>query len=63
MLELVRKVCPMAVASFENDMNRAVSFTGEEMEALRKVLKGEANPLDGKKLERFNAKIESGVQL
>ena len=63
MLELVRKVCPMAVASFENDMNRAVSFTGEEMEALRKVLKGEPNPLEGKKLERFNAKIESGVQL
>jgi len=63
MLEIVRKVCPMAVSSFENDMNRAVSFTGEEMDALRKVLKGEANPLDGKKLERFNAKIESGVQL
>ena len=63
MLELVRKVCPMAVASFENDMNRAVSFTGEEMEALRAVLKGEPNPLDGKKLERFNAKIECGVQL
>lgn len=63
MLELVRKVCPMAVASFENDMNRAVSFTGEEMEALRTVLKGQPNPLDGKKLERFNAKIESGVQL
>ncbi len=63
MLEIVRKVCPMAVSSFENDMNRAVSFTGEEMDALRKVLKGEANPLEGKKLERFNAKIESGVQL
>lgn len=63
MLELVRKVCPLAVASFENDMNRAVSFTGEEMEALRAVLKGQPNPLDGKKLERFNAKIESGVQL
>lgn len=63
MLEIVRKVCPMAVASFENDMNRAVSFTGEEMDALRKVLKGEANPLEGKKLERFNAKIESGTQL
>ena len=63
MLEIVHKVCPMAVASFENDMNRAVSFTGEEMEALRKVLKGEPNPLEGKKLERFNAKIESGTQL
>lgn len=63
MLDLVRKVCPMAVSSFENDMNAAVSFTGEEMEALRKVLNGEANPLEGKKLERFNAKIESGEQL
>ena len=62
-LELVRKVCPMAASSFENDMNAAVSFTGEEMEALRKVLNGESNPLEGKKLERFNAKIESGVQL
>ena len=63
MLEIVRKVCPMAASSFENDMKSAVSFTGEEMEALRAVLKGESNPLDGKKLERFNAKIESGVQL
>ncbi len=63
MLELVRKVCPMAVTSFENDLNRAVSFTGEEMDALRDILAGRQNPLEGKKLERFNAKIESGVQL
>ena len=62
-LELVRKVCPMATASFENDMNKAVSFTGEEMDALRKVLAGENNPLDGKKLERFLAKVKTGVQL
>lgn len=63
MFDIVKKVCPLAASSFENDMNSSVSFTGEEMEALRKVLKGQANPLEGKKLERFNAKIESGVQL
>ena len=62
-LEMVRKVCPMATASFENDMERSVAFTGEEMEALRLVLSGKENPLDGKKLQRFEEKIKSGVQL
>ena len=63
MLEMVRKVCPLATASFENDMNGAVSFTAEEMDALRKVLDGKENPLEGKKKERFDEKIKSGVQL
>ncbi|MBP5174839.1 MAG: FAD-dependent thymidylate synthase, partial [Treponema sp.] len=62
-LEMVRKVCPMATASFENDMEKSVAFTGEEMEALRLVLDGKENPLDGKKLQRFEEKIKSGVQL
>ncbi|MEE3313264.1 MAG: FAD-dependent thymidylate synthase [Treponema sp.] len=62
-LEMVRKVCPMATSSFENDMERSVAFTGEEMEALRAVLSGKENPLDGKKLQRFEEKIKSGVQL
>ena len=61
--EIVKIVCPMAASSFENDMRDSVNFTGEEIQALRKILKGEENPLEGKKLERFNAKIESGVQL
>jgi thymidylate synthase (FAD) len=63
MLEMVRKVCPLATASFENDMNGAVSFTAEEMDALRKVLDGKENPLEGKKKARFDEKIKSGVQL
>ncbi|MBO5606863.1 MAG: FAD-dependent thymidylate synthase [Treponema sp.] len=62
-LEMVRKVCPMATASFENDMEKSVSFTGEEIEALRIVLDGGENPLSGKKLERFQEKIRTGVQL
>lgn len=63
-LEIIKTVCPMAVSSFENTMEKAVSFNGEEMEALRKVLNGEENPIqDEKKLKRFNEKIKTGIQL
>ncbi len=63
-LEIIKTVCPMAVSSFENTMEKAVSFNGEEMEALRKILGGEENPIqDEKKLKRFNEKIRTGVQL
>ena len=62
-LEMCRKVAPMATESFINHMNEGVNFSGEEMYALRKVLAGEPNPLEGKKLDRFNEKIKSGVQL
>ena len=63
-LEIIKTVCPMAVSSFENTMEKAVSFNGEEMEALRKILGGEENPIqDEKKLKRFNEKIKTGIQL
>lgn len=62
-LELVRKVCPLAVNAFENDIKDAVNFTGEEIDALRKILNGESNPLEGKKLERLKTKLETGEQL
>jgi len=63
LLELTRKVAPMATSSFENHMKDGVAFSGEEMKALRDVLNGQANPLEGKKLERFNEKIATGTQL
>ena len=63
-LEIIKTVCPMAVNSFENTMEKAVSLNGEEMEALRKILGGEENPIqDEKKLKRFNEKIKTGIQL
>jgi thymidylate synthase (FAD) len=62
-LEMCRKVAPMATESFINHMNEGVNFSGEEMDALRKILAGEPNPLEGKKLDRFNEKIKTGVQL
>ena len=62
-LEMCRKVAPMATESFINHMNNGVNFSGEEMEALRAVMEGKPNPLEGKKLDRFNEKIKTGVQL
>ncbi|MBP5402121.1 MAG: FAD-dependent thymidylate synthase [Treponema sp.] len=62
-LDIVRKVCPVATASFENVMLKSVSFNGEEIVALRKVLSGETNPLSGKKLDRFLTKVKNGLQL
>ncbi len=62
-LEMCRKVAPMATESFINHMNHGVNFSGEEMEALRAVMEGKPNPLEGKKLDRFNEKIKTGVQL
>ncbi|MCR4580518.1 MAG: FAD-dependent thymidylate synthase [Treponema sp.] len=62
-LEMCRKVAPMATESFINHMNHGVNFSGEEMEALRALLDGKENPLEGKKKDRFEEKIRSGVQL
>lgn len=62
-LEMCKKVAPMATSSFINHMNEGVNFSGEEMEALRAILDGKENPLDGKKKERFEEKIRTGKQL
>lgn len=63
LLEICKKVAPMATESFINHINEGVNFSGEEMDALRAVLDGKENPLQGKKLDRFNEKIKTGVQL
>lgn len=63
-LEIAKIVCPLASSSFENVMKESVTFNGEEMEALRKILDGKENPIaDEKKLRRFNEKIRTGIQL
>ncbi len=62
-LEICKKVAPMATSSFLNHMREGVTFSGEEMEALRALLDGKECPLEGKKKERFEEKIRSGIQL
>ncbi len=61
-LDICRKVAPLTIASFENNIQRGISFSGEELAALRDVLAGRPNPLSGRKLERFAAKLEQGSQ-
>ena len=62
-LEMCKKVAPMATSSFINHMNEGVNFSGEEMEALRAILDGKENPFEGKKKDRFEEKIRTGKQL
>ena len=63
LLEITRKVAPMAVSSFENHQQHGVNFSGEEMEDLRAMLEGKEPTLTGKKLERLKEKIATGRQL
>ena len=63
MLEMCKKVAPMATESFINHQQNGVNFSGEEIEALRALLDGKPNPLEGKKKDRFEEKIRTGVQL
>lgn len=62
LFDLASKVTPMAMQSFENHILKGVSFSGEELEAIRQLLEGKDNPLEGKKLDRFKEKIASGSQ-
>ena len=63
MLEICRKVAPLATASFERHLKSGVNFSGEEMEALRNMLAGKPAGLEGKPLQRLQEKIRTGKQL
>ncbi len=63
MLDICRKVAPLATASFERHQKGGVNFSSEEMAALRRLLDGSPSGLEGKALERFNEKIKTGKQL
>jgi thymidylate synthase (FAD) len=66
LLDITRNVAPLAVSSFENHVLNAVRVSGAEMAALRDKLSDNSakdSALAGKDKERFDAKIERGVQL
>lgn len=63
LLEITRKVAPLATSSFENFKQHGVTFSGEEMADLRSMLEGKEPSLTGKKLERLQEKIATGKQL
>jgi len=57
MLEMVRKVCPMATKAYEDLRLGGKSFSASEVNALKKMLNGEECPLTGRSKEIFEEKL------
>ncbi|MDC7230249.1 MAG: FAD-dependent thymidylate synthase [Sphaerochaetaceae bacterium] len=57
-LDLVRKVCPIATEAFEEHKLGGKQFSKSEMEAIKSMLKGEDNPLSGRALDLFEKKFD-----
>ena len=58
MASVVKAVCPLAYASFERHMVNGARFSGDELAAIKTMLAGEPNPLQGRRLEEFEAKLK-----
>ncbi|GAB6089417.1 FAD-dependent thymidylate synthase [Spirochaeta dissipatitropha] len=71
MLDIARKVCPVATEAFEEHRMGAVTFSSREFEVLQQIISGENDlesaldtaGLDGKDRERMLEKLKSGKQL
>ncbi len=63
LLHMCHAVAPLATASFERHIRSGVSFSGEELDALRRMLAGEPAGMEGKALDRLQEKLETGRQL
>jgi thymidylate synthase (FAD) len=57
MAEVVKAVCPLAYDSFERHMVNGARFSADELDAIKKVMAGEANPLEGRRLAEFEDKL------
>jgi thymidylate synthase (FAD) len=57
MAEVVKAVCPLAYESFERHMVNGARFSGDEISAIKQMLAGEANPLEGRRLAEFEDKL------
>jgi thymidylate synthase (FAD) len=58
MAQVVKAVCPLAYEPFERHMVNGAHFSGDEKEAIKKMLAGEPNPLEGRRLEEFENKLK-----
>jgi thymidylate synthase (FAD) len=56
-LEMVRKVCPIATEAFEEHKVGSTTFSNSEMQALKEMLTGKENPLTGRAKELFDSKL------
>ena len=57
MAKVVQAVCPLAYESFERHMVKGARFSSNEIDAIKQVMAGEPNPLKGRRLEEFQAKL------
>lgn len=55
--DIVKAVAPNAYASFERHVLKGRRFSADEMEAIRVMMRGEPNPLEGRKRSEFEAKL------
>ncbi|HOF84484.1 MAG TPA: FAD-dependent thymidylate synthase [Treponemataceae bacterium] len=62
-LDITRRVAPLATASFERHQKNGVTFSGEELAALKALIRGEKPALADRDLARFEEKLSSGRQL
>jgi thymidylate synthase (FAD) len=56
-LEIVRKVCPLACDAFENFSRAGQGFSGTEVAALKSMLAGHPCPLTGREKELLEGKL------
>lgn len=60
-LELTKRVCPMACQSFEDHMLGGVQLSKSEVEAVRAVMDGQDNPLEGRAAQILNQKLTGSL--
>ena len=59
MAQIVKAVCPLAYDSFERHMVNGARFSAHELYAIKEMLDGKPNPLEGRKLAEFNQKLNA----
>lgn len=57
MADITKAVAPMAYAAFERHQLNGARFSEQELEAVRALLRGEENPLKGRRLKEFENKL------
>ncbi|MDY4889026.1 MAG: FAD-dependent thymidylate synthase [Sphaerochaetaceae bacterium] len=58
-LEIVRKVCPIATEAFEDNMRFGKRFSQSEVQAIKAMINGEGNPLSSRAAEILMEKLNS----
>ena len=59
MAQIVKAVCPLAYDSFERHMVNGARVSAHELDAIKKMLDGKPNPLEGRRLTEFNQKLNT----